>query len=215
MQQAVPSDLIIVVGRQCGSGGRALGKMLAEAYGLEYYDKEMLSKAAEKFGYSQSIFAKYDEKRPSAVRTLLTHAFGVGDSYLQNPMSSEAIYNAQSEVIRRLAARRGCVFVGRSADYILRDHPHLVSIFLSAPIESRAELLIKRGDAENMDKAMEMARRQDHNREQFYNYYTGRRWGHADNYHLCFDARSLGTEAAFSLIRDFIELKFAETEKQG
>lgn len=214
MPAKIPSDLIIVVGRQFGSGGRVIGKKLAEEFGLEYYDKEMLAKAAEKFGYSQSIFARHDEKRPSALRSLITNAFGVGDSYLQNPMSSEAIYRAQSSVIRELARQGGCVFVGRSSDYVLRDFPHLVSIFLSAPIEQRAKLLIDRGDAETPEKAMEIARKYDRNREDYYNYFTGRHWGHSENYHLSLSIDGISTEDAIEVIKAYIGSRFGKGDEK-
>lgn len=205
---AIPKNLIIVVGRQFGSGGRDIGRALAQKYSLEYYDRELLAQAAGQFGYSPHIFAKRDEKRPSALRALMTNLFGVGDSYAQNPMSSESIYNAQCQAIRELAGRSGCVFVGRTADYVLRENPNLVSIFLSSPIERRVKAILKRGDAPTADKAAELANRRDNERENFYNYYTGRRWGHASNYHLAMDASMLDTEAAVNVISRFIEEKF-------
>ena len=118
----LPADLTVVVGRQFGSGGRRIGRRLAARLGLTYYDKEVLSEASQRFGFSQTIFARYDEKRPSAIRSFLSNAFGVPDSYMQNAMSCESIYAAQSRVISELADEGGCVFVGGSADYILRHH---------------------------------------------------------------------------------------------
>ncbi|MBD5296076.1 MAG: cytidylate kinase-like family protein [Bacteroides sp.] len=206
------TDLIIVVGRQFGSGGRRIGKALAEAFGLEYYDKEVLSEAARQFGYSPDIFARYDERRPSPLRSLFSNAFGVADSY-ENSMSSEGIYERQSRVIRKLAEKSGCVFVGRSADYILRDHPRLVSVFLHAPIDKRAEAIVARGDAPSIEKGMDMARRLDSNRENFYNYFAGDGWGRADNYHLSLDSALLGYEGTLDVIRNFIRNRFGDVEK--
>lgn len=197
------SDLIIVVGRQFGSGGRKIGKALAEEFGLAYYDKEVLSEAARQFGYSPHIFARYDERRPSPLRAFIGNVLGVPDSY-EIPMSNEGIYKRQSDVIRQLAARGGAVFVGRSADYILRDHPGLISIFLHSPLEKRAEAIVKRGEAATLEKGMEIARRLDSNRQNFYNYFTGRNWGHADNYHLSLDSSSLGFDGVMEVIRTFI-----------
>lgn len=201
------NDLIIVVGRQFGSGGRKIGKALAEEYGLEYYDKEVLSEAARQFGYDPSLFARYDEKRPSPLRSLLSNAFGVADSF-ENSMSGEKIYERQSHVIRRLAEKKGCVFVGRSADYILRDHPRLISIFLHSPEEVRARTLVKRGDAPTIEKAIELVRKIDNSRENFYNYFKGKGWGRADNYHLTLDSSLLGEEGVLDVIRTFIRQRF-------
>ncbi|MDE5842960.1 MAG: cytidylate kinase-like family protein [Muribaculaceae bacterium] len=202
-----PSDLIIVVGRQFGSGGRKIGKALAKHYGLDYYDKEMLSEAAVRFGMNPDIFARYDEKRPSPLRSLLSNAFGVAESY-ENSMSSESIYQRQSYVIRQLAEKKGCVFVGRSADYILREHPHLVSIFLHAPIEHRAKAILDRGDAKSIDKAKEFANKIDASRENFYNYFAGSGWGHADNYHLTLNSALLGEDATLEVIKSYIDNRF-------
>ncbi len=207
-----PKDLIIVVGRQFGSGGRGIGKALAEAYGLEYYDKEVLSEAARKFGYNPEIFARYDEKRPSPLRSFLSNAFGVAESY-ENSMSSESIYERQSRVIRELASRKGCVFVGRSADYVLRDHPNLVSIFLHAPIEHRGREIVRRGDAETLEKGVEIARKLDEKRRDFYNYFTGRAWGKADNYHLSLDSSLLGHDGSLEVIKAYIDNHFKQSPK--
>ena len=204
----LPSDLIIVLGRQFGSGGRYVGKRLAEELNLEYYDKEVLSESARRMGFRQEIFARYDEKRPSALRSFLSNAFG--DTYVNGDLGSETIYGAQSRVIRELADKGGCVFVGRSADYILRDRKNLVSIFLHSPIEKRAGVLVERGDADSADKAMEMARKFDRKREDFYNYFTGRNWGHSDNYHLSIDSSLLGKEATVKFIMDYLRYKYEE-----
>lgn len=200
----LPSNSIIVVGRQFGSGGRKIGKMLADEFGLAYYDKEVLAEAAKRLGFSHEIFAKHDERRPSALRSLLSNTFGVQDAFHQTPMSSEAIYTAQSNVINELADEGGSVFVGRSADYILRHRPNLVSIFLHAPLEHRAKILMNRGEVESVEKGMETAKKLDRNREEFYNYFTGRKWGHADNYHLTLDTSLLSDYDAYGVVRSFI-----------
>lgn len=208
MSSKIPENLIIVVGRQYGSGGRMLGKLLAARFSLPYYDKEILSEAAQRYGFSKEIFAKYDEKRPSPLRSLLENTLGVQDIFSTQPLSGENIYNAQGRVIRELAEQGGAVFVGRSADYILREHPNLVSIFLHSPLDSRARNIVARGEAPDVAKAAELASRIDSKRENFYNYFTGRRWGHAANYHLTLDASLLPAQEAFQVICNFIERRF-------
>ena len=188
----LPADSIVVVGRQFGSGGRKIGRRLAEEFGLAYYDKEMLAEAARRLGFSEHVFARYDERPPSALRSWLSASFGVQDSFHQTPMSSEAIYAAQSRVINELA------------DYILRHRPHLASIFLHAPAEHRAQVLLERGEVESHEKGIELARKIDRNREDFYNYFTGRRWGHADNYHLTLDTSLLSDDAAYDVVRSWL-----------
>lgn len=206
----LPADLTVVVGRQFGSGGRRIGRRLAARLGLTYYDKEVLSEAAQRFGFSQTIFARYDEKRPSAIRSFLSNAFGVPDSYMQNAMSCESIYAAQSRVISELADEGGCVFVGRSADYILRHRPNLISIFLHAPAETRARELLKRGEVSSLADGLERARRLDRRREEYYNYFTGRQWGKADNYHLSVDTSVMDDDSIIDLILQYIAARYKQ-----
>lgn len=208
----LPEGMIIVLGRQFGSGGRRIGRRLAEEFGLAYYDKEVLAEAAGRLGFTRQVFDRCDERRPSAFRTFLSNAFGVPDALMQNPMSNEAIYEAQSRVISQLAQEGGCVFVGRTADYILRHHPHMVSIFLHAPLPHRARSVMKRGEEETLEKATERARRFDRNREEFYNYFTGRKWGHADNYHLCIDTSMLSDDGVFRVISAYLASKYAPAD---
>lgn len=205
------SKCVIVVGRQFGSGGRKLGHRIASALGLKYYDKEVLSESAKQFGYSPEIFAQYDEKRPSALRSLLSHTFGVADSfYTQSSLTSENIYDRQSRVIRALAEEDGGVFVGRSADYILRDYPRMLSIFLYAPLEWRGEQIMNRGDAPDKEKGMELAKKFDRMREDFYNYFTGRNWGHSDNYHLSIDSSLFDDDELAEIVLNIISKRFGK-----
>lgn len=195
---------VIVVGRQFGSGGRQIARAIADKLGYNYYDREILSECAARLGFSPDLFTVRDEKRPSALRSLLHFGYGVSDIYNTSSVSSEGIYKAQSEVIRSLASEGNCVFVGRTADYVLRDNPNLVSIFLHAPLEHRAKFIISRGDAADEREASELARRMDRNRENYYNYFTGRNWGHASNYHLSVDSSRWDTDMILSALRPLL-----------
>ncbi len=201
------NEPVIVVGRQFGSGGRKLAKLLAEKMNLPYYDRELLREAAQRMGFAPSVFADNDEKRPSLFRSLASHLYGVADSYGSTPMSRVEIYRQQGEVIRDIASRGGCVIVGRSADYILREHPWLVSIFLHAPLAWRAKRIMDRGDAETLRDAETLAQKIDSQREAFYNYFTPGMWGHASTYHLSIDASRLTSDQAAELIETFARKK--------
>lgn len=192
------SDFVIAVGRQFGSGGRSLAAELARRLGAEYYDKELLSEAAARMGYMPGIFTQADEKRPSLFRASIMHGLGMGGD--PGIMSGEGLFTAQSEVLHEIADRGPCVIVGRAADYVLRDRPGLVSVFLHAPLMHRAANVMQRGDCSDITKAAEMARRQDQGREEFYNFFTGRRWGRADNYHLSLDTSRLPQQALADII---------------
>lgn len=186
--QPLPSGFVITIGRQFGCGARDIGHRIAETIGMEYYDKTLLSQAAAHMGFHKSIFDSADERRPSWLRSLLQLNYGSSSSMCDLPvLGPEGVYRMQSEVIKRLPETSDCLIVGRTADYLLRDHPGLISIFLHAPLEARIPNIIARGDAKGESEAAELARKYDRNRESYYSYYTNRKWGAAENYHLSID----------------------------
>lgn len=182
------SNPIITIGRSFGAGGRAIGKCLSEMLGIPVYDNELLKEAAQQFGFSKEIFARADEKRPSVFRRFVSHAYGVQEAYIADALSPENLYQAQSAVIRAIAKKSPCIFIGRTADYILRDFPGLLSVFLHAPLAFRAIKIVERGDASSEIEAIELANRRDKKRQEYYNYFTGRQWGVASNYDLTLDS---------------------------
>ncbi|MDE7180025.1 MAG: cytidylate kinase-like family protein [Muribaculaceae bacterium] len=200
---------LIVIGREYGSGGRRIGKMLAKALGIAYYDKRLLSEAAARMGYGANIFAEKDEKRPSAMRSLLSFCYGAPTANISDaPMSDEKLYECQSNVIRNLCESESCVIVGRTADYVMRDHPRLVSLFVHAPLEHRVKNIIRRGETDNEREAEQIAQRRDSARRDYYNYYTNRgSWGQASNYTLAFDASRIGDEAVVDIVKALLAKK--------
>lgn len=197
-------NFIIVIGRCFGAGGRAIGKKLSEKLGIPFYDKELLREAAEEFGFSSEIFARADERRPSFLKRFVTQAYGVQETFGSEALSQESLYHAQSKVIREIARRGPCIIVGRTADYVLRDFPDIVSIFLHAPLAYRAIKIVERGDAANDVEAIELARQKDRHRQEYYNYFTGRQWGAASNYDITLDSSLLPPEKSAELICEFI-----------
>lgn len=207
-------NFIIVIGRQFGCGGRKIGKRIAEALGVAYYDKTLLSEAAREFGMDPEIFQAADEKRPSFLRNFLGLSCGTSNSpcspgalsshFSPGSLSPEALYNAQSEVIRKICSKGSCVIVGRTADYVMRHHPGLVSIFIHAPLEHRVNEIISRKDAKDSIQATALARKHDKGRESYYNYFTNRSWGTAGNYHLCFDSSRFDADAIIALLKSYI-----------
>ena len=189
-----PQDFIIVIGRQYGSGGRLLGRHLAEQLGVPYYDKELLSEAADSLGFRSDIFEKSDEKRSSKLFSILEAACGANTYFTSGALHDDTVYKLQSDVIRSLLEKGPCVIVGRTADYIGRDLPNLVSIFLHADKQERVKRLMERGDVDNEQHAVSMINQQDSKRADYYNYYTGRKWGHADNYDLTLNTSHLSVE---------------------
>ncbi|MDE5794903.1 MAG: cytidylate kinase-like family protein, partial [Muribaculaceae bacterium] len=196
---------IIVIGRQYGGTGRKTGRALAEALDLPYYDKEIINKVSAKYGYDPDILHRADEKKPSPFRSMLLGKYGVMDMYATSPLSKESLYEAQTNVIRQICNEGSCVIVGRTADYIMRDHPGLISVFIHAPKEWRASNLISRGEATDIQDAINKIRKADNDREGYYNYFTGRKWGTADNYHLTIDASLLEPDEMVALIARYID----------
>lgn len=170
---------VINIGRQLGSGGKAVGERLAERFGIPVYDKRLIKMAAEHSGFGQEFFEKADEKPAKGFfATLLGYLrspFAGDDAIYNNPLSHDALFKMQSDVIRQLAERESCIFVGRCADYILREHPRCVNIFVSASREDRIERLVRtrRLTPEAAEQLMDST---DEKRADYYNYYSNRTW---------------------------------------
>jgi cytidylate kinase len=178
---------IITIGREFGSGGRELGRRLAEELGFEYYDKEIITAIAEKTSMSQEYVQEVLEGKPHHLYPItIGQSMFIADSfYIQQEQS---IYLAQSEIIRDLAQKSNCVIVGRCADFILQDLKPF-RIFVYADIESRtARCIARNSDAEKHLTEKEMKKQIlsiDKNRAKYYDYYTGNKWGDKNNYDLC------------------------------
>jgi len=197
----------ITVGRQFGSGGREVGKMVADLLGIDYYDKQLLVEAAASSGMNAELFEAADERTPKFFPSLwpLNLGFGGGLPAGGTPLSDDSVYKAQCEVMRSLVERRSCVIVGRTADYVLRHYCPVVSVFLHAPIDARVQRIIARGDCDNRAAAEKMAEKVNRLRSEYYNFYTDRLWGHADSYDLCVDSSLLGVAGTAQLIADFVK----------
>ena len=149
------NNFVITIGRQFGSGGRELGKMLADELGLLYYDKELLCEAAKQAGIREELIEKSDERFPSFLNGMIAFSQGYDPmAFCQctSSISSDNIYKAQSDVIRSIADSHSCVIVGRSADYVLREHPRCLKIFIHASMDARIERIMRRGDCKTKEE---------------------------------------------------------------
>ncbi len=204
-------DFVIVIGRQFGSGGREIGRRIAEKLGIPYFDKNLLAEAAKAFGFDKDVLADADEKRPSFIRTFLGSSYGnTSDFGCWGSLSPDALYDVQSRVIGRICHVGPCVIVGRTADYIARELTNLFSVFIHSPEAHRARRIVMRNDAADEAEAIRIAKKADSKRESYYNYYTGRRWGAASNYHLSLDASMLSMEETVDLIISFLKARAAK-----
>jgi len=191
---------IIVIGRQFGSGGRKIGMAVAKQLNIPYYDKIIISKVAARYGYDPEILMKADEKKPSLFGSLLPGKYGILDSYASSPICKESLYEAQAHVIRQICQEGSCVIVGRTADYIMREHPGLLSVFIHAPIHWRVKNLISRDEAKDEQEALAKIKKADNDRQGYYNYFTGRTWGVADNYHITIDGSQFDSDIIAEMI---------------
>ena len=196
--------MIITIGRQYGSGGRRLAQMLSEHFNIPLYDKDLINRVSEETGIAGEFFKKVDEKPTDSFFSMILNSFsygsscGCGDSVL----SGNSLFCMQSKVIKNIAAEGDCIFVGRCADYILRDMECTLDIFLTSPLEVRSARIAERCGL-TIEEAAALAEEKDRRRAEYYNYYTFTDWGVASTYDLCLDSSILGIEGTADFIIDF------------
>ena len=200
---------IITVGRQYGSGGRYVAKLLAERLEIPYYDKELLAEVAKDSGIGKDLLEEHDEKNTrNFLFSMMSGSQPFADSgamYMDMPLNHR-IFLAQFDTIRRIAGEGPCVIVGRCADYVLRDEPHVLNVFIKASQEERIRRVVKYYGVDPL-KAEEKLRKADKQRASYYNYYATNTWGDVNNYDLCVDTGALGIEGSVELIAKCVELR--------
>lgn len=197
-QVSMDKKFVITVGRQYGSGGRELGKMLSEIFGIGYYDKELISEAARRSGLADETF-RMNEDRPLGG---LLHALSMGYNF-SGGFSQESIFKIQTDTIYDIASKESCVIVGRCADYVLRDNPRCINLFIYANAAQRAERVARRRGITEREAA-DLISKTDKSRASYYNFYTDKQWGYSTSYHLCVDSSILGLEKTAQHIASFI-----------
>lgn len=190
---------IITITRQYGSGGREIGQKLAENLGVDFYDNKLLDVASGDSGIHKSHFEENDEKRSNSFLYLLSTTYGQGGVPFD-----DTLFFAQLGAIQKIASQQSCVIIGRCADYALRDFDGVVNIFITAPFEVRVKRAI---ECYGITKkhSEEYVRRIDKQRTSYYNYYTDKRWGMPQNYHLCLDSSALGIDGSVVLLKQFLD----------
>ena len=190
---------IINIGRQFGSGGKEVASRIGAVLGIQVYDNELISKAAEESGFSKELFERSDEKR--SVFNLFsffgTDRFGSAQNYV----GDNELFKIQSEVIKGIADKGPAIFVGRCSNYILRDRKCL-DVFISAPLEARVKRVMGRTGLDE-EEASNRVERRDRVRQTYYNFFTFGNWGAASDYDLCLDSSILGIEGTADFIIDF------------
>ena len=193
--------MIISIGRQHGSGGREIARLLAQELGIKCYDKAIVDEAAKHSDFSRDLINAYDEKRMSA---FMLHAGGYGLN--ENFRLNMQVVSAQFDAIREIASKGDCIFVGRCADYILRDRSDLVSVFILGDMDERLKCLERRQGLD-VATARKKIKEVDKDRSSFYKYYSDQVWGDAQNYDLCINSSRLGVEGTVKVIMDYIKTR--------
>ncbi|RZS92921.1 cytidylate kinase-like family protein [Cuneatibacter caecimuris] len=202
-------NLVITIGRECGSAGRLIGKMLAERLGVKFYDKELLTLAAKQSGMCKELFESHDEKPTNSfLYSLVMDTYSMGyttSSFMDMPLNHK-VFLAQFDTIKKLALEESCVIVGRCADYALAEYPSMISVFISGNEEDKIRHF---AEAQNVtpEKAKDIIAKTDKKRANYYNYYSNKKWGDAKSYHLCVNSSITGYEGAVDLILEFIRIK--------
>ncbi|MDD6090001.1 MAG: cytidylate kinase-like family protein [Clostridiales bacterium] len=192
--------MIITIGRSHGSNGHDIARALAAELGYACYDKEIVDHAAENSSFSKEIFDSYDEKRVSNYIIPNPHYIGMNEGFRLNMQ----IASAQFDTIRRLADRGNSIFVGRCADYVLRNRSDVVSVFILADMPFRIRTIMARKGLSE-DQAKKLIREVDKDRSSYYKYYTDQLWGESENYDLCIDSSRIGVDGAVKVIKSYID----------
>lgn len=197
------AKIIYTIGREFGSGGKDVGQKLAEKFGISFYDKELLTRAAAESGLCEEIFHMQDEKPTSSfLYSLVTDTYSMsnyhGNTYIDMPLSQK-VFLAQFDTIKRIAKEESCVIVGRCADYALSDEPNCINAFIYADKNYRIKRVAHDlGVSES--KAKDMVNRTDKERASYYNFYTNKKWGDSRSYDLALNSEKLGIDGCVDML---------------
>lgn len=202
-------NYVITIGREFGSGGREIGRILAEKLNIKCYDKELLALSAKESGLSEELF-KFNDEKPtnSFLYSLVMDTYSMGyssSSYMDVPMNQK-IFMAQYDCIKKLAEQESCIIVGRCADYALKDMPGLVSVFISADMDFKVKRVTEMYGCDE-EKAKDIINKTNKKRASYYNFYSNKKWADSRSYNLCINSSVVGIENAADLIIQFMNLK--------
>jgi cytidylate kinase len=199
----------ITIGREPGSGGKIIAQQLGKLMNLPVYDKELINMASKDSGLGKEFFEEMDEK---VGHSTFGGLFGLRNSLMDevfsgNYLSHEALFQIQSDVIRKIAASQSVIFVGRCADYVLKNQTNTLNIFISGNREDRIQRISKY-ESIDKDKASECIEKMDKKRAGYYYYFSNKKWGKATSYHLCINSSVLGIDQTAAFIYEFAKAKF-------
>lgn len=200
-------NTIITIGRQAGSCGIEIGEKLAEYFGIKYYDKELLTRAAKESGYCEEMIQIHDEKPTNSFLYNLvmdTYSFGYNSSTFVDMPISHKVFLAQFDTVKKIAQEGPCVIVGRCADYALSEQDNVLKLFIYADDQERIRNISNKLNIDEKD-AKELMIKTDKRRASYYNYYSSKKWGRAESYDLCINSSLLGLDGTVKLIIQAID----------
>lgn len=201
---------VITIARGYGSGGLTIGKMLSEELGIPYYDRDLLRFASDDSGINEQLFAKADEKLKKSL--LFKIARNVYKGELIPPdsddfVSNDNLFNYQAKIIKELAETESCIIIGRCADFVLKDYPNVVRLFVHAPMQDCINTLVDmtgKSEKEVEKQILDI----DKHRAEYYKYYTGREWENAKHYDLCLNSSKLGFNKCVEIVKSYLDIRF-------
>ncbi len=203
------TDTIITIGRQCGSSGHIIGRLLAEKLGVSCYDEELLDRAAKDSGICHELFASNDEKPTGSFLYSLvmdTYSLGYTSPAFSDMPLNQKVFLAQFDAIKSIAEEGPCVIIGRCADYALAERTDCMSVFFHADMPTRIRKIAKQFDITDA-KAKDKILKTDKKRASYYNYYTSKRWGEAASYDLCINSGLYGVDGSVQLVLDALAIR--------
>lgn len=204
------ANIVITIARQYGSGGKTVGKMVADKLGIPFYSRDILRLASEDSGINERLFVEADERLKK--KFLFGTPSNVYDGGLIKPdsgdfVSDRNLFNYQAKVIKELAEKESCVIVGRCADFVLKDNPNVMSVFVHADEDFCFDRAMERNSMTEREMVKFIAKT-DKYRGDYYKYYTGREWNDARNYDLCLDCGKLGFDKCMEEILAYRKIRF-------
>lgn len=205
-------NYVITIARSYGSGGKTIGKMLAEELGISFYSRELLRLASDQSGINEELFGKADEKLKSSILYKIMHKTYKGELIPPDSdefVSNDNLFNYQAKVMKELAERESCIMVGRCADYVLKDYKNIIRLFVYAPYECCMQNLMERFSEPRKELEKKMISIDKH-RAEYYEYYTGRKWNDARNYDLCINTNEMKFEQVVTLVQSYLSIKLKQ-----
>jgi cytidylate kinase len=196
---------VITISRQFGSGGHEVGEKLASQLSVPFFDKALIAMAAKESGLSEEVFAHADEKASSSLlysMVMGSYAFGTRVPGINEMPINDKLFIIQSDIIKKAAAEGPCVIIGRCADYILREHPNCLNVFIHADKQARIDRILRKKLCDDPKKAPDFVTKKDKQRANYYNFYSNNRWDDLQNYDLTIDTSRFTIEQAVEMIID-------------